>query len=621
MTEQGKIIPINKQLVSRKQSNLTPVEISQQPRKNRVALIVAPEWSTSAPPYGMARLAAISHASGYTTKTWDLNIISRSRGPMDYWSSYADWKWTDPHYTDVLHPLLEPILLPYLDDVVNWKPDIIGFSVWYTNDACTSWIAEQIKQRLPDAKILFGGPQATQAKLTRPDIPDHIVCGEGEAIFLNILSYYENPVGVLDKVLVQSKDQRIDLDSMPPADYRDTQFDLYDQYAVSSEFSRGCTANCQYCSETTFWKFRSRQSSSVLDEIESVYKNYGVNSVSFIDSLLNGNLKELQLFAEGLIERNLAVHWTGYCRINGRMDIDFWRLIRQAGGRGFAFGVESGSQRVLDLMKKNCKVWEIEQNFRDLASIGAFSNFATWFVGFPGEEITDVAQTLTLLWRLRNSGMSGQSVGSCGLNHDTPIHLEREKFNVSPSDWCFGWHTTDMRNTVFHRFVRFKTANVLLEVFRSRCTEYTYENIKNYPELKNHYKIISDSTYWRDNIPFEPNFDYNIIKQNNNPVANSLVNEIWPLLRVFWLGMGPFTLHLEFNPDRDFVDFGYLRYPTGDSKYWATYDFTIFSDGEWSADFDIRLQVDPVNEQPGNFGLRWKGKGTWDRPVDNNWPS
>lgn len=621
MLEQGKIIPIvDGQLVSRKQSNLTPVNIDCRERKNRVALIVAPEWSTQSPPYGIARMGAISHGSGFTTKTWDLNILSKTQGPQEYWSAYIDWKWMEPHYSEVLHPILEPILLPYLEEIIAWKPTIVGFSIWYTNDTCASWIAKYLKEHLPGVKIVFGGPQSTQGKLLYPDVPDHIVRGEGEAWWSRILEYYENPQGTLDKELSQPKEQRVDLDSVPPADYRDAPFDLYDQRSVSSEFSRGCIANCQYCSETTFWKFRSRQADSVLAEIESVYKNYGVTRVSFIDSLLNGNLRELKIFANGLLERNIRIDWHGYSRIDGKMDRDFWDLLRRAGAWGFAFGVESGSQRVLDLMKKNCQVWEIEQNFRDMEAINLKHNFATWFTGFPGEEIADVAQTQTLMWRLRNTAMSDQSSGTCGLSVDTPISLERERFGIETQDWSNDWCTTDMRNTAFHRFIRFKITNVLLENFRLHNLKRPYENHIKYPELKNHYELTIGANDWRDNIPFEPDFDYNIIKKNINPVADSLINEIWPLLRVLWLGAGAFTIRLQFDPERDLSDFGYSRYPMGgDHKYWATYNFTIFPDGEWDADFDIQLCADPINGVTSNFGLRWKGKGNWDRPVDNNW--
>ena len=163
------------------------------------------------------------------------------------------------------------------------------------------WMIEQFKHRSPDLKIIIGGPNITQMNNnsivssdgSRPDNPaiDHYVSGEGEMLWLQVLENIENPTEQLPKFLVQSKDARIDLDSMPPADYSDFDISLYDSRGITSEFSRGCIANCVYCQETVFWKYRARQGSRVLEEIEIAYRNQGIQSVTFIDSLLNARFK------------------------------------------------------------------------------------------------------------------------------------------------------------------------------------------------------------------------------------------------------------------------------------------------------------------------------------------
>ena len=622
---------------SRKQKNLTEVAIHHEiNRSNRVALIVMPEWSTISPPYGIARMAALSKHAGFATKTWDINAKCKQQASaelLQYWSSYEDWKWLEPHYSNTLHPMLEPMLTPYIDEILSWQPSILGFSCWYTNDACTKWMIEQFKTRSPELKIIVGGPNITQMKNTDNTAVDHYVVGEGELLWLQVLENIENPTEQLPQFLNQSKDARIDLDSMPPADYSDFDISLYESHGITSEFSRGCIANCVYCNETVFWKYRARQGSRVLEEIAIAYHNQRIKSVSFIDSLLNGNLRELRAFAEGLIERKLHIRWGGYMRIDGKMDQDFWLLLKNSGATGFAFGVESGSQRVLDLMKKNCRVEWIEQNFRDMAEINFYNHFATWFTGFPGEELTDVAQTQTLMWRLRNSGMGAQSAGTCGLGHNTPLDLERARFGVSSINWSLGWATQDMRNTAFHRFVRFKLTNILLEQFRSHSTKHRYSRHCQEPDLKNQYQIESDPANWRDLIPWEKEFDYEIIKVDINPVANSLINEIWPLLRVFWLGMGAYRFRVEFDPDRDFKEFGTRRYPAYPDnwtpgpkfEFRAVYSFEINDQGVWNADFDISLQAETYNDQPDavdhtqgqslNFDFKWTHTDTWDRPV------
>jgi hypothetical protein len=90
------------------------------------------------------------------------------------------------------------------------------------------------------------------------------------------------------------------------------------------------------------------------------------------------------------------------------------------------------------------------------------------------------------------------------------------------------------------------------------------------------------------------------------------------LLRVLWLAMGPYKFTLNFEPERDLREFGYLRYPRGgEHRYWADYQFEISAEGNWSANFDIKLQADPYNDQPTDFEFHWSHKDSWSRPLTN----
>lgn len=604
---------------SRKQKNLTAVEIGTPnvTRKNRVALVVMPEWTTVSPPLGMARMSALAKHMGFATRCWDINVMTRRQGPDQYWSAYLDWQWQDPYYSEVIHPQIAPIMQRYLDEVVEWAPTVVGFSCWYTNDTATKWAMKQIRERLPGVKIVVGGPNATQLKLTDASLADHVVSGEGELWWVRLLENFETPTEELPHICVHDKSTRIDLDSMPPADYADIDISLYDSKGITSEFSRGCIANCVYCNETVFWKYRARMATTVLDEIELAYRTKGITSVYFIDSLVNGNLRELQAFAHGLIDKQIRINWTGYARIDGKMDRDFWRDLKMAGATGFAFGIESGSQKVLDLMKKNCRVENIVQNFEDMAAVDMYANFATWFVGFPGEEHTDVAQTMTLMWNLRETGMGGLSCGSCGLGVNTPLDLERERFGINSKEWCWAWTTNDLSNTAFHRFIRFKTVNILLEHFRAYHTpNHRYTPYRVYPNLREHYTLEYNPGYWQRKIPWEKDFDYDIVKiDTDNPVQQSLINEIWPFLRVTWLSMGPFRFSMILDPERDLADFGYLRYPRGNSYYIkGHYNFEIDESGNWQIEIDFELCGEAWQGQETSFHSQIRQSGQWQRP-------
>jgi hypothetical protein len=133
------------------------------------------------------------------------------------------------------------------------------------------------------------------------------------------------------------------------------------------------------------------------------------------------------------------------------------------------------------------------------------------------------------------------------------------------------------------------------------------------------YSIQYDPANWVDLIPWEKDFDYEIIKEDINLVANTLINEPWPLLRVLWLAMGAFKLHVEFEPERDLKEFGYVRYPRGgEHRLWGTYNFEIDSFGNWTAHFDTRLQADPYQDQLLDFHHVYDGDGHWQRPLETN---
>lgn len=602
------------------QKNLTAVPLVAASRDKKVALILAPSWGAQVAPYGIARMAGIARHSGFETRCWDINIECYSATGGKFWNHLHDWKWTnDEMYESEIKPAIMPVLERCVEEITAFDPGIVGFTMYYTNNRATTWLIERLKQRIPHLKVLAGGPQATQARIEKTDIIDHYVRGEGELIFSQLLENIENDHVPLPKVLTHDKSVRIDLDSLPFPDYRDFDISLYQWQGVAGEMSRGCIAKCQFCSETTFWKYRGRLSSRVLEETEFNYKTFGVRSVWFIDSLVNGNLKELLAYAQGLIDRKIHIQWAGFARNDGRMDKHYLDTLLKSGATHLMIGVESGSQKVLDLIQKKVKVHEIEQNFRDLAALGSYQFGTSWFVGFPGELPQDVAHTMTLVWRLRNAGVASLGFGICNQNGDSPLALERDKFGISEDLWGGVWRTQTWDNTIAHRIIRYKTVCILQNHYRShgvnpmllgqRCEQSGFDS---------HYHLTSDTTHWVDDIPFETenDFDFSVIKPDINPLADSLVNEIWPLLRVFWLAMGPFKFDVIFDPELDHPVMGdYKYFRSGTGKLWADYRFEIDATGAWKADFYTKLDAEFPDGIDRSFQHHWIDTGVWNRPT------
>jgi len=603
------------------QKDLNQVIINPVTRKKRVAMIMTPFWNPDIAPYNTARLTALAKTAGFASCAYDLNIICYNEMGDALWGPYTDWKWEQDVYWTEVQPLIEPILSREIDRIVEFQPDIAGFSIYYTNNNCASWVIERLKERLPGIKILGGGSQAIQGRVRHDHLFDHIVSGEGEILFLDLLENIESSAEPLPKMLYHPKTQRIDLDSMPWPDYSDLPLDLYRLgTAVGSEISRGCVAKCQFCSETTFWRYRGRLATNIVDEIEYQYRTFGVRTIWFIDSLVNGNLKELRAFALGIVAKGMHdLHWIGYCRCDERMDLSYLQDLRASGCDLLNFGIESGSQKVLDLMKKNVKVSAIEQNLNDITTVG-IKAYTNWFTGFPGEGKIDFADTMTLMWRTRHTNIIGYAVQTCVVLPDTPLHQQRDRFDIDQGHFGRSWVTKDYQNTVLHRLIRLKSINILMNHMRRGTEKHRIER----PGVEKHYQFNHNNRNPAKSIPYERDFDHEIIKININPMADSLVNEIWPLLRILWLAYGAYDITINFDHDTDVLEWGAIRTPTdqGMTKMNASIYFQIESNGDYHTKHYFDVETKGPNGMPDmngfdyGFRLGWEDRGNWGRPHE-----
>jgi radical SAM superfamily enzyme YgiQ (UPF0313 family) len=433
-----------------------------------------------------------------------------------------------------------------------------------------------------------GGSNVQKDWFSAPPCYDYVVVGEGEQALLNILdAVEEGNIGQGQELIKQPEDQRISINDLPMPDYESIDFSQYKvPNGVNSEISRGCTAKCTFCEETHFWKYRQRQAVDLIQEVEWLYYNKGTDVVWFIDSLVNGNLKELRAFCKAIEAKNLPIHWTGYARCDGRMDMDYFKDLKAGGCIILNYGIESGSQKVLDDMAKGVTIAEMEQNFRDGKAVGVYAA-TNWIVGFPTEQHQDFADTMTLLWRIRNMNVNNIGAGmGFGLGPETIVGQNPAKFNLSDFSYMNHWITKDFKLGGTHVMSRVKAFYTFIDLMRGTTDmEFGYPIRDNLE--KEHYRIVLDKPgKLNENVGYEK-FDYNIIKPNINPFADSLVNEMWPLFRLLWRARGGYEAEIHFNPEIDLKEFG-TQY--GPGMYNAVLKFKISEDGKWTADFDFKFE-------------------------------
>jgi hypothetical protein len=599
----------------RLRKNVTVVDVFKATRKIKFTLCVMGYWAIFMPPYNIARLSALTREAGYHTRIFDFNIdtyydlmeadpeMEGAYKPANYW-----W-WQDQHYYKVVHPTYEPILRKYIDKILEEDVDILGFSLYYTNLLATKWVITEIKKRKPDITIIVGGPECTEGHFTLPEGVDYYFVGESEQNILDFLGNWENGIKPTEpKIGSLYSDMRIDIDSLPYPDYSD--FDLtkyWSKNAICAEISRGCVAKCTYCSEVWYWKFRDRGAQTVVDELEYQVKTYGVQFVSFVDSLMNGNLKEFRRFCEELVKRNLGITWWGYARIDGRMDLEFYKLMKAAGCQGFNYGIESGSDKVLVAVNKKNTVAEINQNLIDSEIAGMKVN-ACWVIGAPGEDIEAVTHSLNLLWNHR-SRIAAVSPGPGLGDNMGSAYDDREKFNISErnASWLGGWYTLDMLNTKLHRHIRIKSTHIWLQI----CEDFggTMANVHSVGDITKHYDVKFDSEYINDQIVYE-NFDYNIIQSGLGVFADSVMNEIFGLLRILWRVRGGYEINIRFNSELDHADFIFAIAPdthTFVSDIW----FKIDDLGNYAVKNYYKFENKDKQVKEPNFEYTFENNGKW----------
>ena len=582
------------------QKNLTEVVINNVTRKTKILFLLLPEWAFNFPPYNLARLLAVCKEAGYKSDAIDLNVKAwrdRTNWAIDFnpWHGSKEWRWIGNNYHEHLHQHMLPLLEKYIQYIEDNEFDAISFSLYYCNQEPTDWMASEIKRRMPHIKILVGGPQCH----TFPpgeDKPyyDYIVSGEGEEIILQVLQEIEDGKSPnVQQIIKQQDGQRLNLDLLPWADY--SHFSL-GEYAmpngVNAEFSRGCTAKCVFCSETHFWKYRGRSAGGTLEEIINLYNNYNINFIWFLDSLVNGNLKELRAFCKGVIASGIKINWTGYARCDKRMDFEYYQDLANSGCKMLSYGVESGSNKVLVDMDKRVTIDEVEQNLQHGATVGIEAH-TNWIVGFPTETPQDFYESITLIWRNRN----GISIASGGHGFteppDTILSQNSEKYGMIKAYYMKNWITKDFSNSKVHRVIRLISFNIALQhtpgAEDTNATGYAWapckRKLENFDTSKYHSIEFEKDLY--NTIDFET-FDFKIIQPNINPLADSVINEIWPLLRLLWKAKGAYTIDMNITPKHSYAEFGDRL----GCNLTANYRFSINEAGVWSADFKFDFKQD-----------------------------
>ena len=553
--------------------------------------VMLPQWSHYLPPFNLARLSSVLLEEGFYTRCLDLNIkawnLVKDRLDeigYDPWYGTMAYKWKAKVYFKELHQYFEKLFEAGIESIVQANPKVVGFSLYWTNQVPAVWFKNKLKERLPDTIFIVGGPSSqTEVNMMKQEF-DIVVVGEAEKIIVETLTKIENKeISSSDfpLVLSQPSKERLDLNLYPIPNFSD--FDM-NEYVIPngtiSEFSRGCVAKCTFCEETHFWNFRQRGYMSLVEELEHLNKNYGIEGVWFVDSLVNGSLKELEEFAKEVIKRGLKLQWFGYARHDKRMDLEYLTTLRQAGCISFQFGSESGSNKVLEDMKKRVTKEDMEQNFIDCQKVG-ISSVTGWVIGFPTESINDFIDTMTLIWRNRNTSITNLVVSQrFHMGPQTIVGQNPQRFGLLPINFNNCFIKEDFSLGKPHLLIRSKTWSIFQEELKSNKT---IGRQKRPNLLKYHYELSLNNPKVQNQIDFEE-FNYDIFS-TGNVWMDSCLNQPFGFFRFFWRTRGGYRIKIKFEKEMDYEEFG----PSLDNDLNGYFDFKIDDRGKWKCKIDLKF--------------------------------
>lgn len=274
-----------------------------------------------------------------------------------------------------------------------------------------------VKDRYPDLPIVWGGIHASalpEQTLENPYV-DIVVVGEGEATFLDLVKALEtgSPLNHIAGIAYRENDQYyftgsrpfVNLDAQPSLAYHLVDVHRYRERLLGVDHihlncSRGCTFDCAFCWDPVMHKrrFRAMKPEKVLDNMQRVIRDYGVRGFIFDDDNFFVDMRWAHNVLEEVVRADLDI-CIGKLFIRAdtlcKMDQDFLDLMVRAGVRRLVIGAESGSQRILDLIKKRITIEHVIEANLKLIPYPIKPSYL-FMMGLPTETPEEFAQSIRL---------------------------------------------------------------------------------------------------------------------------------------------------------------------------------------------------------------------------------
>lgn len=282
-------------------------------------------------------------------------------------------------------------------ELIKHNPEFVGLT------AMTSWapdayeVAKFVRENLK-AKVIMGGVHSnimTEEALEHVDI---VVKGEGEKAMLDIV---QNKID--SRIVSLPYIKNLDELPMPAYHMLDMDFYLSDKDAIiglkidrvaTMITSRGCPYRCFYCYNSKHpAPVQYHSPERVFNEIKYLKGKYNIKGITFLDDEFVSNRRRIREICELMIKEGLnTIRWE--CQANSKFaDLDLFILMHKAGCVSMQFGFESGSQRILDFLKKGKNTVKENRTAVQVCNEAGIKVRGLFMMGSPTETLEDIEAT------------------------------------------------------------------------------------------------------------------------------------------------------------------------------------------------------------------------------------
>jgi len=302
-------------------------------------------------------------------------------------------------------------------EIEKHSPEIVGISAITTEAPSLHAIAKVAKEVDKKTFVIAGGPHASsfiQKVLSDPNI-DCAVIGEGEEIAQELVDAIvrKRDIGEVKGIafrknggvlLTPPRPYIHDLDALPFPAWDLVDLNLYGRFRSMASVglrkymtiftSRACPYQCIYCHNLFGKIYRTRSPENVLQEMEILVKDHGVEEVEILDDIFNLDIPRAHAICDLIIKKKLKIGFSFPNALRGdRLPTELLRKFKDAGLNFTSIAVETASPRLQKLIKKNLNLNKVSEAIKELHHLRVFTR-GFFMLGFPTETREEMLATI-----------------------------------------------------------------------------------------------------------------------------------------------------------------------------------------------------------------------------------